>query len=83
MILEARDRGVTVVVIDHDMSFLLPLCDRVTVLDGGCKLTEGEPDAVAGDPAVIAAYLGESLRHQARRGAGGDGVEGAEPWPPP
>jgi ABC-type branched-subunit amino acid transport system ATPase component/ABC-type branched-subunit amino acid transport system permease subunit len=59
VILQARDRGVTVVVIDHDMSFLLPLCDRVTVLDGGCKLAEGEPDAVADDPSVIAAYLGE------------------------
>ena len=59
VILHARDRGVTVVVIDHDMSFLLPLCDRVTVLDGGCKLAEGESDAVADDPSVIAAYLGE------------------------
>ena len=61
VILDARDSGVTVVVIDHDMSFLLPICDRVTVLDGGFKLTEGEPDQVADDRAVIAAYLGESF----------------------
>jgi ABC-type branched-subunit amino acid transport system ATPase component len=50
-----------VVVVDHDMSFLLPICDRLTVLDGGTKLAEGAPDEMARDPAVIAAYLGESF----------------------
>jgi ABC-type branched-subunit amino acid transport system ATPase component/ABC-type branched-subunit amino acid transport system permease subunit len=61
LILRARDLGVTVVVVDHDMSFLLPICDSVTVLDGGEKLAEGDPDEIARDPAVIAAYLGESF----------------------
>ena len=56
----------TVVVIDHDMSFLLPICDRVTVLDGGLKLAEDLPDEVAGDPEVIAAYLGESFAKKAQ-----------------
>ncbi len=56
-----RELGTTVVVVDHDMSFLLELCDRVTVLDGGVKLAEGAPDEVARDPAVVAAYLGESF----------------------
>jgi ABC-type branched-subunit amino acid transport system ATPase component len=56
-----RELGTTVVVVDHDMSFLLEICDRVTVLDGGCKLAEGDPDQITTDPAVIAAYLGESF----------------------
>ncbi|MEA2418634.1 MAG: branched-chain amino acid transport system ATP-binding protein livM [Thermoleophilaceae bacterium] len=61
VILDAREHGVTVVVVDHDMSFLLPICDRLTVLDGGTKLAEGAPDEIARHPAVIAAYLGESF----------------------
>jgi branched-chain amino acid transport system permease protein len=68
LILDSRELGVTVVVIDHDMSFLLPICDRITVLDGGVKLAEGPPDTIADDPSVIAAYLGESF---ARRRAAG------------
>jgi branched-chain amino acid transport system permease protein len=68
-ILSARDLGVTVVVVDHDMSFLLPICDRVTVLDGGEKLAEGDAEGIARDPSVIAAYLGESF---ARRRAGAE-----------
>jgi branched-chain amino acid transport system permease protein len=56
-----RELGTTVVVVDHDMSFLLEICDRVTVLDSGRKLAEGDPTGIARDPAVIAAYLGESF----------------------
>ena len=67
LILSIRELGVTVVVIDHDMSFLLPICDSVTVLDGGTKLAEGDPEGIASDPSVIAAYLGESF---ARRNTG-------------
>lgn len=55
----ARAAGVTLAVVDHDMAFLLPLCDRVVVLDAGSVVTEGRPDEVIHDPAVIAAYLGE------------------------
>jgi len=76
LILRARDLGVTVVVVDHDMSFLLPICDSVTVLDGGEKLAEGDPDEIARDPSVIAAYLGESFaRRNADRNVAGT-VEG-------
>jgi branched-chain amino acid transport system permease protein len=72
VLLGARERGVTLVVVDHDMSFLLPICDRVTVLDEGETLAEGDPDAIAGDMSVIAAYLGESFarRHAAAKVAG-------------
>jgi branched-chain amino acid transport system permease protein len=72
VILTASGLGVTLVVVDHDMGFLLPICHTVTVLDGGEKLAEGDADTIARDPSVIAAYLGESFarRHAAGRPAG-------------
>ena len=71
VILAAREAGVSVVLVDHDMSFLLPLCDRLTVLDYGEKLAEGDPRTVCRTPQVIAAYLGSEFaqRHSATRGA--------------
>jgi branched-chain amino acid transport system permease protein len=71
VLLEARHRGVSVVVVDHDMSFLLPICDSITVLDGGQSLVEGKPEEIARDPAVISAYLGESFAKQQLEQASG------------
>ncbi len=53
-----RDRGLAVVVIEHDMRFIFNLCDRVAVLVHGQKLVEGTPAQVQADERVIAAYLG-------------------------
>jgi branched-chain amino acid transport system ATP-binding protein len=62
---EVNRRGVTLLVIDHDMPFLLPIVSRVVVLDAGRKLAEGAPDTVREDRAVVDAYLGHGFEPKA------------------
>jgi branched-chain amino acid transport system ATP-binding protein len=56
-----RDRGVTVVVVEHNMDLVMNVADRVLVMDYGQHLFEGVPDEVQRSPAVVAAYLGGEL----------------------
>src|SRR6202167_5701183 len=53
-----RDTGVTILLIDHDMSLVLGLCDEIHVLDFGALIAAGRPDAIRGDQRVAGAYLG-------------------------
>lgn len=53
------ERGIGVLLIEHDMRFLLPLASRVVVLNFGSKIAEGTPEDIRRDRAVVDAYLGE------------------------
>ncbi len=61
LILDLRKRGLTQMVIEHDMKAIMRISDRIVVLNSGLKLAEGTPTEVSSNPEVIAAYLGERV----------------------
>jgi ABC-type branched-subunit amino acid transport system ATPase component len=64
MVRTARDQyGITVIWVEHVMKAVMKLAERIVVLDFGKVLTEGQPEEVMRDPAVVEAYLGEAIDH--------------------
>jgi len=55
---ELRNSGMSVLLVEHDMGFVMDLADRIVVLDFGTKIAEGAPEAIKANPDVIRAYLG-------------------------
>jgi len=61
VIREVNASGVSVLLVEHNMSFVMQLCDDILVLNYGRKIAEGSADAVRADPLVLKAYLGEDM----------------------
>lgn len=58
IILEIRKRGITVLLIEHDMRLVMKVCEKLVVLEHGTLIAEGSPEEMRENPAVIEAYLG-------------------------
>jgi len=61
LITHLREKGLTLLVVEHIMEAIMPIADKLVVLDGGKKIAEGPPDEIIHDERVVAAYLGKKF----------------------
>ena len=71
LVRKLRDLGLTVLLVEHDMGFVMDISDHVTVLSFGKRIFEGAPAAVRQEPAVVEAYLGQKVADRLARAAQG------------
>ncbi len=58
LIRSIRDRGITILLIEHDMSLVMRVCEKIVVMEYGLKIAEGGPEEIKSDQKVVEAYLG-------------------------
>ena len=63
LVRKIRDRGVSILLVEHDMPMVMSVSDRIVVLNYGRIIAEGPPEVIRNDPEVIEAYLGQGAMH--------------------
>ena len=70
LIRQIRDEGITLLVVEHIMEAIMPIADKMVVLDGGCKIAEGPPEQIIDDEKVVAAYFGQKFSQRMKKKQG-------------